>query len=303
MRERIPGALDGQRLDRVVSLLCGVSRSQASDLVAAGSVLVDEVPVTTRSTRVATGEVVEVDLPERAPAGELVPDPGVMFDIVHADDHLIVVDKPAGLVVHPGPGNDTGTLVHGMLARFPELASVGQPERPGIVHRLDKDTSGLMVVARTAEAYESLVGQMSARKVTRQYLALVWGIPAAPRGMIDAPIGRSARAATKMAVAADGREARTRYEVEHSFHRPVEVSLLRCDLETGRTHQIRVHLTAIDHPVVGDAAYGGVRQSFAVPRIFLHASRLALVHPVSDEIVSFESPLPDDLTDVLARLA
>jgi 23S rRNA pseudouridine1911/1915/1917 synthase len=302
VNETIPAALDGERLDRVVSLLCGVSRREASELVAAGAVSVGGVPVTTRAARVVTGDRVEIDRPEPPPAAGPAADPDVRFTLVHADDAVIVVDKPAGLVVHPGAGNDTGTLVHGLMARFPDLATVGEIDRPGIVHRLDKGTSGLLVVARTEAAHADLVAQLADRRVNRHYLALVWGRPDAPRGMVDAPIGRSSRDPTRMAVAADGREARTRYEVVGIYERPVEVSLLRCDLETGRTHQIRVHLAAIDHPVVGDHTYGGARRSFPAARPFLHASRLAFTHPVSGEAMTFESPLPSDLVEVLDRL-
>jgi 23S rRNA pseudouridine1911/1915/1917 synthase len=302
VRETIPAALDGERLDRVVSMLCGVSRREASELVAAGSVMVDGVPVTARTARVTAGDRIDVDRVPPRPATGPEADPTVGFVVVHADDAVIVVDKPAGLVVHSGAGNETGTLVHGLLARFPDLVAVGETDRPGIVHRLDKGTSGLLVVARTAAAYEALVAQLADRRVTRQYQALVWGRPEAPRGVVDAPIGRSTRDPTRMAVAAGGREARTGYEVVRSYHQPVEVSLLRCDLETGRTHQIRVHLAAIDHPVVGDATYGGARRSFPVARPFLHATRLAFTHPVTGERVSFESPLPADLVGVLDRL-
>jgi 23S rRNA pseudouridine1911/1915/1917 synthase len=301
--EAIPAALDGERIDRVVSLLWGVSRREAGELVSAGSVSIAGVPVTTRSARVRTGDLVAVERTEPPPAAGPAPDATVRVEVVHADDAVIVVDKPAGLVVHPGAGNQTGTLVNGLLARFPELASVGEPARPGIVHRLDKGTSGLLVVARTADAHADLVAQLSTRRVTRQYLALVWGRLDAPRGMIDAPIGRSTRAATRMAVAAHGREARTRYEVVRSYERPVEVGLLRCDLETGRTHQIRVHLAAIDNPVVGDRDYGGARRSFPVPRPFLHATRLAFAHPATRETMTFESPLPPDLAATLDRLS
>jgi 23S rRNA pseudouridine1911/1915/1917 synthase len=221
---------------------------------------------------------------------------------VYADDDVIVVDKPQLLVVHPGAGNATGTMVAGLLARFPELHGVGEPERPGIVHRLDKGTSGLLVVARTAAAYESLVEQLSTRTVERRYLALVWGAPSPATGVVDAPIGRSRRDPTRMAVSATGREARTRYEVQRRFVEPIDASLLECRLETGRTHQIRVHLGAIGHPVVGDPRYRGARASFAVPRMFLHAHALAFDHPRTHERVSFESPLPADLQGVLDRL-
>ncbi len=231
----------------------------------------------------------------------VAPDDSVPFEVVHVDDDLIVVDKPAGVVVHPGAGNTSGTLVNGLVARFPDLAGVGDPDRPGIVHRLDKDTSGLMLVARTDRAYRALVEMLSARSVGRRYLTLVWGEFDSPAGMIDAPIGRSGREPTRMAVSARGREARTRYEVREVFTDPV-VSLLECRLETGRTHQIRVHLAAIGHPVVGDRRYRGERTSLEVPRTFLHAARLDVVHPVSGEPLEFESALPPDLQGVLDRL-
>jgi 23S rRNA pseudouridine1911/1915/1917 synthase len=220
---------------------------------------------------------------------------------VYEDADVIVVNKPAGLVVHPGSGHDHGTLVHGLLARYPELAAVGDADRPGIVHRLDRDTSGLMVVARTAPAHAALVDALAAREVTREYDALVWGHPENPRGVVDAPIGRSTTRRTRMAVRAVGKEARTVYEVEEWFGRP-EVARLRCRLETGRTHQIRVHLAAIGHPVVGDGAYGGRRAGIELDRPFLHAEHLAFAHPVTGEPLEFRSPRPAELDEVLVRL-
>ena len=206
-------------------------------------------------------------------------------------------------MVHPGAGQRTGTLVHGLLARFPELQGVGDdPERPGIVHRLDKGTSGLLLVARTADAHAALVAALAARQVHRRYRTLVWGHVEAPRGLIDAPVGRSAREPTRMAVDERGREARTRYEVRERYHEPVEVTQLGCELETGRTHQIRVHLRSIGHPVVGDARYDGERQSFPMARPFLHAEHLELAHPITGAPLAFDSPLPDDLVAALARL-
>ncbi len=297
----LPAALDGERLDRVVSLLTGCSRADASALVAAGEVLVDGAPVVTGSRRVRGGQRLTV---VGAPATDrLAADPEVAFDVVHADEDVIVVDKPAGLVVHPGAGHGRGTLVHGLLARFPEIATVGDPTRPGIVHRLDRGTSGLLVVARTQAAYDALVAQLSARAVERVYTALVWGVPEAPRGVIDAPIGRSARDPERMTVSSRGRPARTRYEVVRAFHRPAELALLSCRLETGRTHQIRVHLAAVGHPVVGDARYHGMRPPLAgtLDRPFLHATRLAFTHPRTGEEVRFERPLPPDLVAVLDR--
>ena len=201
--------------------------------------------------------------------------------------------------MHPGAGHAHGTLVQGLLARFPELAAVGDPARPGIVHRLDRDTSGLLVVARSTTAYEHLVHALAERDVERRYVTLVRGIPEARRALIDAPIGRSTRRRTQMAVRAEGRDARTSYEVVASGS---DVALLVCRLETGRTHQIRVHLAAIGHPVVGDTVYGGGAPAPPATRPFLHAEALTLDHPVTGERCSFEAELPDDLAAALAGL-
>jgi 23S rRNA pseudouridine1911/1915/1917 synthase len=222
--------------------------------------------------------------------------------VVHEDADVLVIDKPAGLVVHPGAGNVSGTLVHGLVSRYPEIATVGEPDRPGIVHRLDRDTSGLLVVARTEAARARLVADLAARRVERIYLALVHGSPESDAGLVDAPVGRSARQPTKMTVTERGREARTAYEVLQRWPDP-GCSLLRCRLETGRTHQIRVHLAAIGHPVVGDDTYdGGRKRPVAVPRLFLHATRLAFTHPTTGEPMQFESPLPADLQSILDTL-
>jgi 23S rRNA pseudouridine1911/1915/1917 synthase len=216
---------------------------------------------------------------------------------------VVVVDKQPGLVVHPGAGHRESTLVHGLLARFPDLAGVGQAERPGLVHRLDRGTSGLLVVARTPAAHEHLVDQLATHSVERIYTALCWRHFEHPHGVVDAPIGRSRRDPMRMAVAMDGRPARTHYRVDDQYHEPIEASLVTCELETGRTHQIRVHLASVGHAVVGDEVYGGVRRSFDCPRPFLHARELAFVHPGSGEAVRFRSPLPADLVAVLDRLS
>jgi len=213
-----------------------------------------------------------------------------------------VIDKPAGLVVHPGAGHPDGTLVNGLLARFPEIAVVGEPHRPGIVHRLDVGTSGLMAVAHSQRAYHALVDALATRDVGRVYRALVWGIPANPIGVVDAPIGRDHRDPMRMAVVVDGKPARTRYRVITEYHEPAEIASLECRLETGRTHQIRVHLAAIGHPVVGDGTYGGIRNPVAAPRPFLHAAALELLHPVTRVAMTFQSPLPPDLGAVEAAL-
>jgi 23S rRNA pseudouridine1911/1915/1917 synthase len=302
LAEEIPAALEGERLDRVVSLLTGCSRSESAALVTGGLVTVDGAVATAGKQRVVAGQVVTVPRAGRAPEAGPGPDPSVDVDVIYEDDGVVVVDKPAGLVVHPGAGHAAGTLVNGLLARYPEMAAVGEAHRPGIVHRLDRDTSGLLVAARTPAAYDGLVAALAARQVTRRYQALVWGVPEVRQGIVDAPIGRSARRPTRMAVVATGREARTRYEVVTEYGAPVACSLLRCQLETGRTHQIRVHLAAIGHPVVGDRDHGGVRRALAAPRMFLHAEHLAFRHPVDGRPLAFDSPLPPDLATLLTRL-
>jgi 23S rRNA pseudouridine1911/1915/1917 synthase len=255
--ETVPAALDGQRVDRVVAMVTGLSRTEASALVSAGAVAVDGRVVSRGADRLQEGQVLVLDAPEPAEEPRPQPDAGIEVPIVYADDDVVIVDKPADLVVHPGAGHDDGTLVNGLLALFPEIAEVGQPDRPGIVHRLDRGTSGLLAVARSERAYESLVAQL---------------------------------------------QARTRYEVEHRFAEPTPTSEVVCRLETGRTHQIRVHLSAIGHSVVGDDRYHGVRQSLPCPRPFLHAEHLGFVHPGTGEDVAFDSALPADLVAVLAQV-
>ena len=294
--ETVPAALAGERLDRVVALMLDVSRSVATAVIEAGGATVDGVIASSGKARLDEGQEVTVD-PDAVPV-EQPPraDDSVEFGVVHVDDDVIVVDKPAGLVVHPGAGNPDHTLVNGLLSRFPELAGVGgDPIRPGIVHRLDAGSSGLLVVARTDAAAEALIEQFADHDATRVYLAPVWGHPDAPHGIIDAPIGRSKRDPLRMAVVADGRWARTEYRVLERFDRPAELALLECELETGRTHQIRVHLSSINHPLVGDPVYGQRRPKLGVDRPFLHAARLAFEHPGTREQVSFRSPLAADL--------
>jgi len=193
VNERVPAALDGQRVDRVVAMLTGLPRADVAELISTGAVRINDRVVAKPSTKLRADDEVAVDLADRADEVQLEAEPDVDIPIVHVDDDVIVVDKPAELVVHPGAGNARGTMVAGLLARFPELAGVGAPERPGVVHRLDKGTSGLLVVARTPRAYDALVAQLSARAVDRRYTALVWGHPEPPTGLVDAPIGRSRR--------------------------------------------------------------------------------------------------------------
>ena len=304
MRDVVPAALGGERVDKVVALLTGLTRAEVARLVDDGGVRVGGRVVGTRSRRLAEGDDLEVDVPEPAAgAGVVAPDPSVAVEVVYADEDLAVVDKAAGVVVHPGAGRAAGTLAAGLVARWPELAGVGEPDRPGIVHRLDKGTSGLMLVARTPPAHRALSAQLERRDVERRYLALVWGTVEAPAGMVDAPVGRAERDPTRMSVSARGRQARTRYEVRERFAEPAAATLVECRLETGRTHQIRVHLAAIGHPVLGDPRYGGARSAKLAPRPFLHAHRLAFDHPVTGERLAFSSELPADLREVLARFS
>lgn len=295
----VPGVLAGERVDRAVALLTGWSRADVQVLLARAAIVIDGHAVS-KSHKLVEGSVIEV-LEEPAVGAPPEPDPDVAIDVRYADDDVIVVVKPDGLVVHPGAGHPDGTLVNGVLARFPDVASIGDPYRPGIVHRLDRDTSGLLVVARSPRAYDSLIEQISTRSVDRRYVALVWGALSSPRGVIDAPIGRSTARRTRMAVRESGKTARTEYEVRTTYVDP-ECSLLDCRLETGRTHQIRVHLSAIGHPVVGDATYGGSRVSITLDRPFLHAAHLAFDHPVTGERLAFDDPLPPELEAVLAHL-
>ncbi|MGI8810018.1 MAG: RluA family pseudouridine synthase [Acidimicrobiales bacterium] len=299
----IPPTLDGERLDRVLCLIWDLPRSEATDLIASGAVRLAGRPIVTRARRVVAGQELEVVLRGTQPVGALAGEAGGDdLALVHVDADVLVVDKPAGLVVHPGAGRSTGTLVQALLGRFPDLAGTGSADRPGIVHRLDKGTSGLLVVARSPAAYESLVAQLAARTVDRRYLALAVGTVETDAGVVDAPVGRRSTDRTRMAVVAGGRPARTHYRVLARFTEPTPTTLVECKLETGRTHQVRVHLAAIGHPVVGDARYGGARQAVPVARPFLHAAQLAFDHPATGERCHFESPLPADLEAVLVPL-
>lgn len=269
------------------------SRAAAERLLALGGVQVDG-HARAKSHRLAGGEELELDVPERPPSG-LVPE-AMELRIAWEDEHLLVVDKPAGLVVHPAPGHAAGTLVHGLLAHA--AAGGNEPERPGIVHRLDRETSGLLVVARSEEAHRRLQRLIRRRAVEREYLALVRGRPRSRRGRIEAPIGRDRTDPTRHSLdAASPRDAVTHFELRELMR---EHALLVVRLETGRTHQIRVHLAAIDLPVSGDRLYG-VAGDLGLERQFLHAARLAFPHPFSGVRVETESPLPPDLAEALER--
>ena len=307
----VPEALAGTRVDRAVAMVSGLPRRVVNELVAAGRVRLDGVPVRSRHDPVGRGQVLSVELPDERPAGP-APDASVEFAVVYEDADLVVVDKPAGLVVHHGAGHAGGTLVDGLAARYPDLVrsehAWPDPTRPGIVHRLDKTTSGLLVVARTPDVQGALSRQLQERRAGREYLTLVTGSVAADDGSIDAPIGRSSRQPTRMALTPSGRPARTGYHVRTRYAAPEPTSYLDVRLDTGRTHQVRVHLSAIGHPVVGDARYGdnvarrgAVASMLGAGRLFLHATRLSLEHP-RDGTMTWESPLPADLADVLDRL-
>jgi 23S rRNA pseudouridine1911/1915/1917 synthase len=305
MRLRVPPESAGERLDRFLAELPEIgSRTVAERLVREGGVLVDG-RTRSKSHRLEGGEEVELEPPAARPS-ELVPEQ-MDLAVPYEDEHLLVVDKPAGLVVHPAAGHHSGTLVHGLLGWKAAQgggvfdaawsgAEGGDEERPGIVHRLDRDTSGLMVVARTPEAHRRLQELIRRREVTREYLALVVGRPRSRRGTIEAPIGRDRHDPLKHSLDTDQpRDAVTHFEIEQELD---GYTLLRVRLETGRTHQIRVHLGAIDLPVAGDPTYGqpGV---LGLERQFLHAARLAFAHPFTGEQVDLESPLPDDLAAAL----
>jgi 23S rRNA pseudouridine1911/1915/1917 synthase len=293
VKQRVPDAAAGERLDRFLASLPEIGSRGGAERVLADGVLVDG-RARVKSHRLAGGEELEFEPPERATSPLAAEE--MDLRIAYEDEHLVVVDKPAGVVVHPAPGHASGTLVHGLLAR--EIAG-GDEERPGIVHRLDRDTSGLMVVARSEEAHRRLQALVRRRELERHYLALVVGRPRSRSGRIEAPIGRDRREPLKHSLDTDTpREAVTHFELVELFPRH---ALLDVRLETGRTHQIRVHLAAIGLPVAGDPVYGRP-QELGLERQFLHAARLAFTHPFTGARVDVESPLPEDL-QAAAKLA
>jgi 23S rRNA pseudouridine1911/1915/1917 synthase len=283
---------EGVRLDAFLAGPLG-SRARAQRLIEAGAVLVDGRAAPKRHP-MAPGEVVTVDEPREAPPAAM---PDAPYALPYADEHLLVVDKPAGVVVHPARGHRSGTLAQALAG----VAAGGEDAaRAGIVHRLDRDTSGLLVVARSEAVHRALRNALQARTITREYLALVEGRPPARSGTIDAPLGRDRRVRTRMSSDTDDpRVAITHFEIERALPR---TTLLRVRLQTGRTHQIRAHLRAIDHPVVGDPEYGTAGR-LGLDRQFLHAARLAFAHPVTGETIDVSSPLPADLRAALDRAA
>jgi 23S rRNA pseudouridine1911/1915/1917 synthase len=293
VKQRVPETAAGERLDRFLASLPEVGSRGVAERVLAEGVLVDG-QARAKSHRLGGGEEVEFEAPKQ-PSPGLAPEQ-MDLRIAYEDEHLVVVDKPAGLVVHPAPGHATGTLVHGLLAH--DVAG-GDKDRPGIVHRLDRDTSGLMVVARSEEAHKRLQNLVRKRDLERHYRALVVGRPRSRAGRIEAPVGRDRRDPMRHSLDTDTpREAITHFEVVELFPRH---ALLDVKLETGRTHQVRVHLSAIGLPVAGDPVYGR-RHELGLERQFLHAARLAFPHPFTGERVDVGSPLPEDL-QIAARMA
>lgn len=293
-----PDTGEGRRLDVVlagrVDLL---TRSQVRKLIDTGAARVNDA-VRRSSHKLRAGETVvfsyEIPGPEKVEAQD------IPLKVLHEDEDVVVIDKPAGLVVHPGAGNLAGTLANALLHRFPAMAKVGLPERPGIVHRLDKDTSGIMVAARSARAYESLLGQFKRHEVEKTYLGLVYGRISEPEGRICWPIGRHATDGKRISVKTrHPRDAETFFKVLRVFK---DTTLLEIRPLTGRTHQIRVHLAAAGHPVAGDALYGRKKAARRFPRLFLHAHTLSFVHPGAGERAEFCSPLPPELESVLTKL-
>ena len=285
----------GDRLDKYLATqICSHSRARVQQLIEDGLVKVDG-KVARSSAKLGVGNLVEVIIPQ-ARTSRLEPQ-AIPLEVVFEDPHIVVVDKPAGLTVHPAPGNLDSTLANAVLAHSPEIEGVGGEKRPGIVHRLDKDTSGLIVVAKTSASHESLSWQFANRKVTKIYHALVHGSPIEAEAIIDAPIGRDRGDRQRMAIVSTGRNAITRYKILQSIG---AYSLLEIRPQTGRTHQIRVHLASVGYPVVGDQKYG--RITTTLKRHFLHATALVFIHPVTKELLKFRSELPHDLAAFLQEI-
>ncbi len=295
----VPESLGGERIDRALALLFDISRTDALGMIASGKVYVQGKNSIAKSLRLAKGDLIEVNDPWVTPRFELEPRPDLEVDIVYFDSDVAVVNKTASQVVHPGSGHERDTMVAALLAKFPKLVEIDcDPLRPGVVHRLDKGTSGVMVFALNQRSFDTLSQDVRSHSFLRRYIALTEGHLESRLGLIDAPIGRSTRNAKKMEVSSSGKEARTRFEVIESFDHPRPATLISVTLETGRTHQIRVHLAGLGHSVVGDEVYGKGDETLKRP--FLHSETLAFQHPITQELMTFSAPLPSDLRDRLA---
>jgi 23S rRNA pseudouridine1911/1915/1917 synthase len=305
----VEAAHSGARLDRALcELFPDQSRNALAKLVTAGHVRINDAIALKPSQRVETGQIVTVELPAAAPSSMESQD--LPLTVLYEDQDVVVIDKPAGLVVHPAAGHPDQTLVNALLFHVKDLSGIGGELRPGIVHRLDKDTSGVMLIAKHDEAHRKLTAAWNTDAVRKEYLALVYGTPPAERGTVDAPIGRDPRDRKRMAVVAEGRRAITDYELVERLR---YASLLRCRLRTGRTHQIRVHMKHLGHPIVGDPVYSGPqwrgipdkklqRALAAISRQALHAARLTFTHPRDGRVVVVEAPVPEDMRELLAVL-
>ncbi len=294
----VPKELDGERADKILAVTLEIPRSMVREIIGNSDATVAETPLKA-AQKLRSGVVIRAKMPELVT--ELVPESDIPFSVVHEDESILVVDKPPGIVVHPGSGRGSGTLVNGLMDRYPDIVGVGQQDRWGIVHRLDRDTSGLLVVARTGVAYERLIEMMKAREVSRRYLSLVHGRFTNTIGTIDAPIGRDPQNPTRMHLSRSGRPARTHYRRLARWDAR-EATLLSVTLETGRTHQIRVHMRSIGHPIVGDRLYGKLGVTGDPGRPWLHARQLGFEHPMTEQNMSFLSVLPTDLSDSLVLL-
>jgi 23S rRNA pseudouridine1911/1915/1917 synthase len=296
----------GERIDRYLSQqLPNLSRSRIQQLIEQSNVQVNEKVCTSKKTTVQQGDRISLTIPEAKPL-DLQPE-AIPLDILYEDDALIIINKPAGLVVHPAAGHESGTLVNALLAHCPNLAGIGGVQRPGIVHRLDKDTTGAIAIAKTDQAHQSLQAQLKAKTARREYLGVVYGAPSADRGTIDQPIGRHPIDRKKMAVVPvekGGRPSVTHWQVRERLG---NYTLMHFQLETGRTHQIRVHSAYMGHPIVGDPVYSAGRSvGVNLPGQALHAWRLTLLHPVTQEWIEVTAPIPKSFTallDVLRRRA
>jgi 23S rRNA pseudouridine1911/1915/1917 synthase len=294
----VPLEFDGERADKVLAVALETPRSAVRAIIDNGDATVAGTPVKP-AQKMRAGVVIRTKMPE--PVSDLAPEADVRFRVIHEDGSILVIDKPPGVVVHPGSGHRSGTLVNGLMHRYPDIVGVGEQDRWGIVHRLDRDTSGLLVVARTDEAYETLIEMMKAREVSRRYLSLVHDRFTNTIGTIDAPIGRDPQNPTRMHLSESGRPARTHYRrlAQWDAH---DATLLSVTLETGRTHQIRVHLRSIGHPIIGDRLYGKRGVTGDPGRPWLHARQLGFEHPTTGQAMSFLSVLPTDLSDSLVSL-
>lgn len=297
----VPDGLDGERLDAAIARMLGFSRTKAAELIEAGEVLLDDV-VTDKATKVTAGAMLEVTIPAPASPVAVVAERVPGMAVLHDDADVIVIDKPIGVAAHPSPGWTGQTVIGGLAGLGYTIATSGAPERQGVVHRLDVGTTGVMVVAKSERAYSSLKEQFKSRTVDKIYHALVQGHPDPSSGTIDAPIDRHPTHDYKWAVVQGGKPSVTHYDTLEAFP---HASLLEIHLETGRTHQIRVHMSALRHPCVGDAMYGAdptLTKRLGLGRQWLHARRLSFTHPGTGERLTFESPYPTDLADALERI-